>query len=153
MNGLLSHLVAYADTDAGGVMYHGRYVELAERSRLLCLHGLGWTMARLEAELGLKLVVWRLDTAFQRPARLEECLVATSRVTAATEAHVAMSTEIRRDDVRLASVAARLVGVREGALARLPAALLADLQSCSAEAGGRTAPRGTRAGASLTLVP
>ena len=27
------HDVSYADTDAGGVVYHGRYIEMAERAR------------------------------------------------------------------------------------------------------------------------
>lgn len=26
--------VAYADTDAGGIVYHGRYIEIAERARM-----------------------------------------------------------------------------------------------------------------------
>ena len=32
--------VAYADTDAGGIMYHGRYIEIAERARMEMLRGL-----------------------------------------------------------------------------------------------------------------
>lgn len=26
--------IAYADTDAGGIVYHGRYIEIAERARM-----------------------------------------------------------------------------------------------------------------------
>lgn len=32
--------VAYADTDAGGIVYHGRYIEFAERARMQWLHGI-----------------------------------------------------------------------------------------------------------------
>ena len=31
--------IAYADTDAGGIAYHGRYIEIAERARMNWLRG------------------------------------------------------------------------------------------------------------------
>ena len=31
--------IAYADTDAGGIAYHGRYIEIAERARMNILCG------------------------------------------------------------------------------------------------------------------
>jgi acyl-CoA thioester hydrolase len=133
MPGELQHLVAYADTDAGGVMYHGRYVELAERSRLLALHQWGWTMARLQAELGLKLVVHRLDARFQRPARLEQWLQVSTQVHELSPARCLLRTLVQHQGQRLASLTAQLVGLHDGALTRLPSSLLQDL--------GRDAPR------------
>ena len=32
--------IAYADTDAGGIVYHGRYIEIAERARMDVLRGI-----------------------------------------------------------------------------------------------------------------
>ena len=32
--------IAYADTDAGGIVYHGRYIEIAERARMNILRGI-----------------------------------------------------------------------------------------------------------------
>ena len=32
--------IAYADTDAGGIAYHGRYIEIAERARMNILRGI-----------------------------------------------------------------------------------------------------------------
>ena len=32
--------IAYADTDAGGIAYHGRYIEIAERARMDILRGI-----------------------------------------------------------------------------------------------------------------
>ncbi len=34
--------IAYADTDAGGIVYHGRYIEIAERARMDMLRGVEW---------------------------------------------------------------------------------------------------------------
>jgi len=32
--------IAYSDTDAGGIVYHGRYIEIAERSRMDMMRGI-----------------------------------------------------------------------------------------------------------------
>ena len=32
--------IAYSDTDAGGIVYHGRYVEIAERARMEMIRGI-----------------------------------------------------------------------------------------------------------------
>ena len=32
--------IAYADTDAGGIVYHGRYIEIAERARMEMMRGI-----------------------------------------------------------------------------------------------------------------
>ena len=34
--------IAYADTDAGGIVYHGRYIEIAERARMNWLRGVAY---------------------------------------------------------------------------------------------------------------
>ena len=31
--------IAYSDTDAGGIVYHGRYIEIAERARMEMIRG------------------------------------------------------------------------------------------------------------------
>ena len=32
--------IAYSDTDAGGIVYHGRYIEIAERARMEMMRGI-----------------------------------------------------------------------------------------------------------------
>ena len=41
-------LISYADTDAGGVVYHSRYIDMAERARMEMLHELGISCRDLE---------------------------------------------------------------------------------------------------------
>lgn len=151
MTGLIRHLVAYADTDAGGVMYHGRYVELAERSRLLALHQAGWPMSRLHAELGLSLVVHRLEVCFRHPARLEQWLEASTQARQGNEARCVMRTRITHDGKLLATLDADLVALAERQLTRWPEALLRDLEVPVAAAGPIRVP--SEAGASLNPVP
>ena len=40
--------ICYADTDAGGVVYHSRYIDMAERARMEMLHELGISCRDLE---------------------------------------------------------------------------------------------------------
>ncbi len=68
-------MVAYADTDAGGIVYHGRYVEIAERARMHWLRG-----ARpMGDDLGF--VVRRLAVDYMRPLKLGDEFMVKSQVT------------------------------------------------------------------------
>jgi acyl-CoA thioester hydrolase len=127
VNGMIHHLVAYADTDAGGVVYHGRYVELAERSRLLALHEAGWTVARLQDELGVVLVVHRVHAYFCRPARLEQWLEVSTQFRQAGAVHCVLRTRFERDGEVLATLDAELVALFGRQLTRIPDVLLHDL--------------------------
>lgn len=129
MNGRIHHLVAYADTDAGGVVYHGRYVELAERSRLLSLHEAGWTLTRLHNELGVMLVVHRFHAYFCRSARLEQWLEVSTRFLQAGAVHCVLRTRIERDGEVLATLDADLVALSGRHLTRMPEELLHDLSA------------------------
>lgn len=73
--------VYYEDTDAGGVVYHARYLHFMERARTEWLRTLGFEQDRLRAEQGVLFAVRRLDIAFLQPARFNELLVVESAVT------------------------------------------------------------------------
>jgi acyl-CoA thioester hydrolase len=68
--------VYYEDTDAGGVVYHARYLAFCERGRSDCLRLLGIS----QSELGdLAFVVRRLACDFLKPARLDDLLEIETR--------------------------------------------------------------------------
>lgn len=140
MNGTLDWTVAFADTDSGGVMYHARYVELAERSRLQWLLDVGWGCKRVAEACGVNLVVHRLQAAYQQAARLEDRLVAQSWLVEAGPVRCRWRTEIRRLGALLCTVDADTVAVAlaEPALVRTPQALLAALEPI---ADGASPPR------------
>jgi len=66
--------VYYEDTDAGGVVYHARYLHFMERARTEWLRALGFDQHRLRAERGVLFAVRRMDLRFLSPARLDERL-------------------------------------------------------------------------------
>lgn len=66
--------VAYADTDAGGIVYHGRYIEIAERARMQ------WLRGRFAADGDLGFVVRELAIKYLRPLRLGDDFVVESAI-------------------------------------------------------------------------
>ena len=68
--------VYYEDTDAGGVVYHARYVAFCERARSDCLRLLGINQSRFD---NIAFVVRRMVCDFLRPARLDDLLEVHTR--------------------------------------------------------------------------
>lgn len=69
--------VYWEDTDAGGVMYHARYLAFFERARSDWLRVMGFPQVPLRQEQNRLFVVRRVDTRFMVPARLEDELEIT----------------------------------------------------------------------------
>lgn len=66
--------VYWEDTDAGGVVYHARYLHFLERARSEWLRAVGISQEALRAGRGLGFVVHRMELQFNRPARLDDLL-------------------------------------------------------------------------------
>ena len=121
--------IYYEDTDAGGVVYHTNYIKYFERARTEWLRGIGYSQARLAKEEGLLFSVVELETAFHRPARLDDALVVRSTVKAAGRASLLFTQAVHRDDADgelLASGAVKVACIDAAAFKprRLPEFLL-----------------------------
>lgn len=77
--------VAYADTDAGGIMYHGRYIEIAERARM---NWLGKNARPVPGDVGL--VIRNLSIRYIRPLFLADDFVVETVVTGLGAASVSV---------------------------------------------------------------
>lgn len=66
--------VYYEDTDAGGIVYHARYLGFAERARAEALRSLGLSVGEMAAEDGIGFVVRQLNIRYHAPLRLDELL-------------------------------------------------------------------------------
>ncbi len=64
--------VYYEDTDAGGVVYHAKYLHFMERARSEALRDLGVPHTDLIANHGLGFVVRRAEIDYAAPARLDD---------------------------------------------------------------------------------
>lgn len=67
--------IYYEDTDAGGMVYHARYLAFAERARTEALREAGVPHDELVTQLGLIFVVRRIEMDYWRPVRLDAELV------------------------------------------------------------------------------
>jgi acyl-CoA thioester hydrolase len=82
--------IYYADTDAGGVVYHANYLALAEQARTECLRDLGLPHALMTAEHDCVFMVRRVNLEYLRPARLDDMLTITTTFLAQTAATLSL---------------------------------------------------------------
>lgn len=64
--------VYYEDTDAGGVVYHSRYLNFFERARTELLRARGVSQTELKEKHGLIWVVLEISVKFRKAARLDD---------------------------------------------------------------------------------
>ena len=72
--------VYYEDTDAGGVVYHSKYLNFFERCRTEWLRELGYEQDLLRAEHSTLFVVSSLSIDYLRPALFNQQLKVTAEV-------------------------------------------------------------------------
>lgn len=83
--------VYYEDTDAGGVVYHARYVAFCERGRSDFLRLLGIHQSQFD---DIHFVVRRMLCDFLRPARLDDLLEVHTRFRELAGARVEIGQEV-----------------------------------------------------------
>ncbi len=93
--------VYYQDTDAGGVVYHGRYANFAERARCEFLRENGQSVIDLEKNYFIIFVVKKMDFDFMKPAYLDDELTIKSYVVHIGKASFTMRQEIYCKDDKL----------------------------------------------------
>ena len=84
--------IAYADTDAGGIVYHGRYIEIAERARMAWMHG------RFAVDGDLGFVVRELSVRYLMPLRLGDEFVVASEIIKMGAASMTIEQKFVKDD-------------------------------------------------------
>ncbi len=103
--------IYYQDTDAGGVTYHARYANFAERARCEFLRDNGKSVVLLEEQEGIILVVRKLNLEFLQPAYLDEEITIKSFVNHIGGASFIMTQDFYRNNDKLVSVEVVLVAV------------------------------------------
>jgi acyl-CoA thioester hydrolase len=79
--------VSFADTDAGGIVYHTKYLEIAERARAAWLRANGLSNKSL-LEQNVLFTVTKLECHFRKPAYLDSVLTVTTRITTISGAQI-----------------------------------------------------------------
>mgnify|MGYP001449035192 CR=1 FL=1 len=100
--------VAYADTDAGGIVYHARYVEMAERSRNRAMALLGVPVQEMLARFGVQFLIREVRVVCHRPGFIGDALLLASGITTVSAARVSWRTAISRGGDGLCDVEAQV---------------------------------------------
>lgn len=88
--------VYWEDTDAGGVVYHARYLHFLERARTEWLRSLGIDQSTLVSERGIVFAVTAMDLRFRSPARLDDELVVSVQLERRRAASLEFSQHLAR---------------------------------------------------------
>jgi acyl-CoA thioester hydrolase len=121
--------VFYEDTDAGGIVYHARYLHFAERARTELLRLAGIEQSALRAGHGVFFAVRRCQLDFRRPARLDDLIEVRSRLTDMRAAKLSAAQSIWRAGEELVRLAIDIASVAgDGRATRIPAPVRAALQ-------------------------
>jgi acyl-CoA thioester hydrolase len=100
--------IYWEDTDAGGVVYHARYLHFFERARTEWLRAAGIGQQELKANENVVFVVHAMELRFNAPARLDDYLVATVQPVERRSASFVVAQELRREPEARALVEARV---------------------------------------------
>src|SRR6478672_2209316 len=93
--------VRYPEVDAMGYLHHSRYLQYFEMGRIELLRSMGHSYADLERE-GSFFVVVKVEVRYKAPARYDEELQLTTRVTRQTHVRIDHAYELRRGSTLLA---------------------------------------------------
>lgn len=86
--------VYYDSTDAGGVVYHSRYLDFCERARTEFLRSRGIIQSKLLAESGIGFVVKNANLEFKKSAKLDDLLQINTKIIENNGIIIKMSQEI-----------------------------------------------------------
>ncbi|OCG19983.1 MULTISPECIES: tol-pal system-associated acyl-CoA thioesterase [unclassified Gilliamella] len=100
--------VYYEDTDAGGVVYHARYLAFFERARTEILRQLNISQQKLLQE-GIAFVVKKMDISYHFPARLDDMLIISSKVDQVRKASIIFKQTIFNQNKQVISTADVLI--------------------------------------------
>lgn len=86
--------VYYDSTDAGGVVYHSRYLDFCERARTEFLRSRGIIQSKLFTESGIGFVVKNANLEFKKSAKLDDLLQISTKIVENNGIIIKMSQEI-----------------------------------------------------------
>ena len=112
--------VRYSETDAMGFLHHSNYLTYFEIGQTELFRAHGGTYRRME-ELGLYLVVAKIEVRFKRPARYDDLLRLHTEISRVTPARLEHTYRLFRSDEQLTegnSVIACVDG--DGQIQRIP---------------------------------
>jgi acyl-CoA thioester hydrolase len=106
--------IYWEDTDAGGVVFYANYLKFFERARTEWLRALGHSQEQLRLQESAMFVVSDTTMRYRRPARLDDLLKITVKLTEIRRASITLAQQAWRGDELLTEGTIRIVCVEPG---------------------------------------
>ena len=96
--------VYYSDTDCGGIVYHGRYLDFAEHARTELLRevaqksGINGSQSHLSESLKLAFVVKSITVDYLKPGRLDDLLEVRTQIEQEKRFSITFRQTVYRDE-------------------------------------------------------
>ena len=103
--------IYYEDTDAGGVVYHARYLHFFERARTEYLRTLDFSQQMLLNERNVAFVVKTMTIDYCLPARLDDWLVVETKISEVRGAAILFTQQLKRDELILCTATVKVASV------------------------------------------
>lgn len=103
--------IYYEDTDAGGVVYHGSYLNFAERGRTEFLRHIGHTNSEIRETHNLIFVVRHMEIDYIKPGFLDDMMALRTSVEEVKNSSFIMRQSLYRDDEMITDMRVTLVTV------------------------------------------
>jgi len=118
--------VRYTEVDAMGYLHHSRHLQYFEMGRIELLRSRGISYAQLEGQ-GIFFVVVKAEIRYRAPARYDEELDLTTRLTRQTHIRFEHTYELRRGPMVLAEGNTTIACVgRDGQLREIPPLMMGE---------------------------
>ncbi|MBC8552353.1 MAG: tol-pal system-associated acyl-CoA thioesterase [Candidatus Brocadiales bacterium] len=114
--------VYFSDTDAGGVVYHSRYLDFAEHARSEFMRNLGGSQQTMMKNNGSVFVIRSVSADYIKPARLDDFLTVRTEVVKCANVTVVFRQRVMLGDDLLCSlqIKAGYISLKEGRPVPMP---------------------------------
>jgi len=117
----ISIKVYYEDTDAGGIVYHSKYLNYAERGRTELLRTKSLQQNKLFIENGIRFVVRNLTISYIKTAFLDDLLLLQTKIKLLSKAKVIFDQNIYKENILICNLEAMVCCLnKKGKVVRIP---------------------------------
>ena len=96
--------IYFEDTDSGGIVYHSKYLNFAERARTELLRKINIDQSIIEKKYGLIFVVKKLNINYISTASLDDSLVVKTKILELNKAKVIFSQLIYKNKILISKL-------------------------------------------------
>lgn len=123
--------IYWEDTDAGGVVYHARYLAFLERARSEWMRARGFDQETMRSRDDLVFVVRAMEIDFRGAARLDDQLQVSVHLLECRGASFRMTQQVFRGDILLIEAKVRIAALRASSFrpCAIPEPLNSELKS------------------------